>query len=371
MLHRTSPIAAIPTHMTVQLPTTMGLDLSDRVSHFHVQRGDGLTLSVGKVASTRTQLEELFQSWKGCRLVIEAGGHSPWISRLGAEVGMEVIVANPRKVQLISKNDRKTDSTDAELLAETGRTNAKLLHPITHRSQQAQSDMAVPRARTEVVRSRTGIINHVRGVLKSNGFRAPTCSADSFAKKLSEDGAIPACLASALLPLVSLIQQMSAQIRSFEEEMKRMVEARYPVAQQLQILPGVGAVVSLTYVLTLEDPERFESGRDVGAFFGLVPRTQGSGMSDPQLRITKAGDTEMRRLLVIAANYILGPFGPDCDLRRFGMKIVGSGTDKSAKKRARVAVARKLAVLMHHLWRTGEVYDPFHTAKKRGEPKVA
>lgn len=371
MIHRTSPTAAIPTHMTVQLPTTMGLDLSDRVSHFHVQRGDGLTLSVGKVASTRAQLEALFQPWKGCRLVIEAGGHSPWISRLATEVGMDVIVANPRKVQLISKNDRKTDSTDAQLLAETGRTNPKLLYPITHRSQQAQFDLAVPRARTEVVRARTALVNHVRGALKSNGFRAPTCSADSFAKKMSEDGAILTGLAVALRPLVSLIQQMSAQIRSFDEEMKRIAEARYPAAQQLQVLPGVGPVVSLTYVLTLDEPTRFETARDVGAFFGLVPRKQGSGKSDPQLRITKAGDTEMRRLLVIAANYILGPFGPDCDLRRFGLRIVGNGTDRAAKKRARVAVARKLAVLMHHLWRTGQVYDPFHTAKKRGELNAA
>lgn len=371
MTHRTSPTAAITTHMSVQLPTTMGLDLSDRISHFHVQRGDGLTLSVGKVASTGDQLEGLFQRWKGCRLVIEAGGHSPWISRLATDVGMEVIVANPRKVELISKNDRKTDSTDAEILADMGRTNVKRLHPITHRSQQTQSDLAVPRARTEVVRTRTGLINHVRSVLKSNSFRAPTCSADSFARKMSEEGAIPTGLAVALRPLVSLIQQMSAQIQSFDEEMKRMAEERYPAAKHLQSLPGVGPVVSLTYVLTLEDPKRFETARDVGAYFGLVPRKQGSGQSDPQLRITKAGDTEMRRLLVIAANYILGPFGPDCDLRRFGLRIVGNGTDRAAKKRARVAVARKLAVLMYHLWRTGEVYDAFHTANKRGEPKVA
>lgn len=371
MIHRTSSTVSIPTHMSVQIPTTMGLDLSDRVSTYHVQRGDGFTLSVGKVASTRAQLTALFERWKGCRVVMEAGGHSPWISRLAVEVGMDVIVANPRKLELISKNDRKTDAADAEILADMGRTNVKRLHPITHRSQQAQFDLAVPRARTEVVRARTGMINHVRGVLKSNGHRAQSCSADSFGRKMSEEGAIPPGLAIALQPLVSIIAQMTAQIRSFDKEMERIAQARYPVTQQMQQVFGVGPVVSLCFVLTLDDPSRFESARDVGAYMGLVPRKKGSGKSDPQLSITKAGDGEMRRLLVVAANYILGPFGPDCDLRRFGLRIIGAGGDRSAKKRARVAVARKLAVLLHHLWRTGEVYDPFHLAKRRGELVVA
>ena len=371
MTHPTSSTVSIPTHMSVQIPTTMGLDLSDRVSTFHVQRGDGLTLSVGKVASTRAQLTALFERWKGCRVVMEAGGHSPWISRLAVEVGMDVIVANPRKLQLISKNDRKTDAADAEILAEMGRTNVKLLHPITHRSQQAQFDLAVPRARAEVVRARTGLINHVRGVLKADGHRAQSCSADSFGRKMSEPGAMPPGLADALHPLVSLIRQMTEQIRSFDKEMERIAQARYPATQALQQVDGVGPIVSLCFVLTLDDPSRFEDARDVGAFLGLVPRKQGSGQRDPQLSITKAGDGEMRRLLVVAANYILGPFGPDCDLRRFGLKMMGNGGDRSAKKRARVAVARKLAVLLHHLWKTGEVYDPFHLAKRRGELVVA
>ncbi len=371
MTHRTSSTVSIPTHTTVQLPTTMGLDLSDRVSTFHVQRGDGFTLSVGKVASTRAQLTALFQRWKGCRVVIEAGGHSPWISRLASEAGMDVIVANPRRVELISKSDRKTDRTDAEMLAELGRTNAHLLAPITHRSKEAQADLAVPRARTELVRARTGMINHVRGVLKSNGDRARSCSADSFGRNMSRDGAIPTGLAAALHPLVSIIAQVTAQIRSFDKEIERLAQERYSVTQEMQGICGVGPVVSLTYVLTLGDPKRFRSARDVGSYLGLVPRKKSSGASDPQLSITKAGDGEMRRLLVIAANYILGPFGPDCDLRRFGLKIIGSGSDKSAKKRAKVAVARKLAVLMHHLWTTGETYDPFYLAKRRGELVVA
>jgi len=365
MTHPTASTPTIPTLTTVQLPTTLGLDLSDRVSHFHVQRGDGHTLDKGKVATTRADLSALFERWKGCRLVIEAGGHSPWISRLGVACGMQVIVANPRRVELISKSNRKTDRGDAEVLTELGRTNPHLLAPITHRSEQAQTDLCVLRARDELVRTRTGMINHVRGVLKSNGHRAATCSADSFGKKAMT--MIPRELQAGLQPMVELITIVTDKIAGLDAQIERLCDERYPITKVLRPIGGVGPIVALTFVLTLDDPQRFRRSRDVGAYLGVVPRKKSSGASDPQMRITKAGDRSMRRLLVIAANYILGRFGPDCDLRRFGLKIAGEGNDKTAKKRARVAVARKLAVLMHHLWRTGEVYDPLHTAKRRGE----
>jgi len=365
MTHRTATSPAPTTLTTVQLPTTVGLDLSDRISHFHVQRGDGHTLATGKVATTRTDLAVLFERWKGCRLVIEAGGHSPWISRLGTACGMEVIVANPRRVELISKSDRKTDRTDAQVLTELGRTNPQLLAPIQHRSAQGQADLGVLRSRDELVRARTGMINHVRGVLKSNGYRSAACSADSFGKRAST--VIPAELQVALLPIVTMIESLTSTIHELDGQIERLCAERYPITQALRQIGGVGPVVALTFVLTLDDPKRFRSARDVGAYLGLVPRKRSSGASDPQMRITKAGDRSMRRLLVLAANYIIGRFGPDCDLRRFGLKIAGEGNDKTAKKRARVAVARKLGVRMHHLWRTGEVYDPLHTAKARGE----
>lgn len=362
-----SPRAA--THTTVELPTTMGLDLSDRMSHYHVQRGDGRTLATGKVASLREALVVLFGQWKGCRLVIEAGGHSPWVSRLGQECGMDVVVANPRRVDLISKSDRKTDQADAEILAELGRTNIKLLAPITHRTKETQVHRAIQRSRDAAVRTRTALINHVRGAMKSNGYRPPSASPECFGRRAEES--LPPELAAALKPILQLIGQVNTQIRRFDQQVVRLSRECYPVTQLLQQIPGIGPIGSLAFVLTVEDPKRFQSPRDVGAYVGLVPRKKSSGKSDPQMHITKAGDQPMRRLLVLSANYILGRFGPDCDLRRFGLRIVGTGTDKTAKKRARVAVARKLAVLMHHLWRTGEVYDPFHLAKKRGEPMPA
>lgn len=361
----THPTASIPTLTTVEFPTTMGLDISDLVSHFLVQRGDGAKLDSGKVKMTREGLRGLFERHAGCRLVIEAGGHSPWVSRLAEECGMEVIVANPRKVELISKNDKKTDRTDAELLTELGRTNPGLLSPITHRSERAQLDLSVLRSRSELVQARTGLINHVRGALKATGHRAPSCASHCFVQKAR--ATVPGGLLPALEPVLEVIASLTEQIARLDERIEHLCSERYPVTQLLRQVKGVGPVVSLSFVLTIDDPARFRSARDVGSYLGLVPRKKSSGRSDPQMRITKAGDHDMRRLLVNAASYILGHFGPDCDLRRFGERLAGGDGNRGARKRARVAVARKLAVLMHHLWRTGLVYDPLHLAKARGE----
>jgi len=361
MTHFTGTAATALT--SVQVPTTIGLDLSDRESHFHVLRGDGHTLATGKVETTRTPLSKLFSLWKGCRLVIEAGGHSPWVSRLGAQCGLEVVVANPRRVELISKSNRKTDRHDAQTLAELGLGSLNLLAPITHRSEAAQADLSVRDARNAAVGVRTGLINFVRGKLKSSGYRAAKCTPENFHSRALP--AVPPQLESALKPILTLIGHVNAEIRKLDKEIERLCAERYPVTRLLRQVPGIGSIVSYSFILTIDDPKRFKS-RQVGAYLGLVSRKKSSGDRDPDLSITKAGDREMRRLLVLAANYILGRYGPDCDLRRFGKKIAGDGSKRN-KKRARVAVARKLAGLLHHLWLTGENYDPLYQAKRCGE----
>ena len=359
--------AAATRFTMVQVPTTVGLDLSDQVSHFHVVRGDGRTLGAGKVTNCRDDLSKLFERWRGCRLVMEVGGHSPWISRFARASGMEVIVANPRCVELVTKSDRKTDRSDAEKLARLGKYDVELLGPVTHRSAQAQAHLAVRDARDTAVTMRGMLINFVRGKLKSVGSRAPSCSPECFAKRVA--GHIPQELELALRPMLQLLERINQQIKGFDQQIERLCEELYPVTKLLQQIPGVGPIVSLAFVLTIDDPKRFRS-RALGPYLGMVPRQKSSGDSNPKLHITKAGDRAMRRLLVLSANYILGRFGPDCDLRRFGLKIAGNGSPAN-KKRARVAVARKLAVLMHRLWRTGEQYDPLYLAKKRDELALA
>jgi transposase len=264
-----------------------------------------------------------------------------------------VTVANPRRLQLISSSMVKTDRRDSELLARLGRADVGLLAPIAHRGAEVQIDLAVPKARDVLVATRTKLINHVRGTLKSFGARLPSCGAECFVRKTRE--LVPSTLKPALDPLYLALEAIQSQIKEHEQTIERIARRRPDVAVLAQPR-GVGTLTALVYLLTLEDKNRFKRSRTAAAYIGLCPRKSQSGSGDPQLRITKAGDPFLRRLLVIAANYMLGPFGGDSDLRRWGLAIAARG-GKNAKKRAKVAVARKLAVLMHRLWVTGEVYQ--------------
>lgn len=345
---------------------TIGLDLGDRFSYLHVLDADGECQEEGRVRTTHEALEQRFAAFPGARVVVEAGTHSPWVSRLVEDLGHEVIVANPRRLRAIYENDSKSDRVDAEYLARIGRLDPKLLSGIEHRGEQAQADLGLIRSRDVLVRTRARLINHCRGMVKALGGRLPSSSAPAFARKAAEH--IPPALAPALDPILQLLERITAQIRAYDREVKRLAEDRYPETALMQQVGGVGALTSLTYALVIEDPGRFRKSRTVGAYVGLRPRRSDSGESSPQLRITKAGSPLLRRLLVQSANYIMGPHGPDSDLRRFGERIAARG-GKNARKRAKVAVARKLAVLLHRLWVTGEVYDPFRNSG--GEVKEA
>ena len=333
---------------------TIGIDLGDQHSHFFVVDGAGEEVESGRVVTSQAGMKK-FQRMERARIVIEVGTHSPWVSRLLAEWGHEVVVANARQVQLISKNDRKSDRVDPELLARLGRVDVELLRPLRHRGPQGQADLAVLRSRDALVQSRSGLINHVRGSVKAWGARIPKGAAESFHKRVMH---IPQELQPALLPVMETIRQLTQQIGQYDREVERMGAEKYPETARLRQVAGVGPLTSLAYVLTLEDPHRFRKGRTVGRYLGLTPRQSDSGDQAPQLRISKAGDRMLRRLLVGSGQYILGPFGPDCDLRRWGLQRFELG-GKNAKRRAVVAVARKLAVLLHRLWVSGEPYDAF------------
>jgi hypothetical protein len=261
---------------------------------------------------------------------MEVGGQSPCVSRLACDAGLEVNVANPRRVQLITRNERKNDRTDAELLARLGRVDPQLLSRVTHRSVECQADLAVKRARDVAVASRTALINHVRGAIKSFGQRLPACSPDGFHKRVVTH--LPVELVPAPTPIVHLMGQVTEQIKSFDVRIEQLADERYPATKLLRQVSSVGPVTTLSFVLTLDTPSRVSDSRQVGPYLGLVPRTHDSGASAPQLRITKAGDPGRRRLLVIAANRILGPFGPDCDLRRFGLKLAAQGGRMAASE---------------------------------------
>jgi transposase len=290
------------------------------------------------------------------KIAIEVGTHSPWVSRLFKECGHEVLVANARKVRLIYSEGRKTDRIDAEKLARLARLDPTLLYPIEHRSEDCQAHLALIHSREALVRARTQLINHVRG------HRLPKCSAGSFHYKVAD--ALPAELEEALEPVMETIASLTERIKDHNRKIEALAKERYPETELLRQVPGVGVLTALTFILTLEDPKRFAKSRAVGPYLGLVPKNAQSGQRNPQRRISGKGDELLRRLLVGSAHYVLGPFAPETDLRRHGEKISERG-GKSAKKRAVVAVARKLSVLLHRLWATGELYEPLYNSSNR------
>jgi transposase len=348
---------------------TAGLDIGDKYSYLClIDTESGEVMEEGRLRTTPEAFRRRFASERPLRIAIEAGTHSPWVSRALQECGHEVLVANARKLRLIYANKQKTDEVDAENLARLARLDPKLLYPLKHRGEESQAHMAILRSRQALVGSRTQLVNHVRGAVKSFGARLPKCPARSFHKRAKEH--IPEALWPALEPILETIGSLTERIRDYERRLETISEERYPETELLRQVEGIGPLTALAFVLTLEDPRRFERSRSVGAYLGLVPARDQSGDRDPQRRISKEGDEMLRRLLVGSAHYILGPFGKDSDLRRHGEKIASRG-GKNAKKRAAVAVARKLSVLLHHLWVTGEVYDPLHDAHRRQERKEA
>jgi transposase len=344
---------------------TIGCDLGDKKSDLCVLGTDGEVKHRASVQTTRKALTAWFTR-SPAHVIIEVGAHSRWVGTLLTQLGHQVTVANPRRVKLISESNTKTDQRDCELQARLGRVDVKLLAPVKHRTPEAQADLAVAKARDVLVATRTKLVNHVRGTMKCFGERLPKCAAESFARKTRE--LVPAELKPALDAIYEALERIEEQIRAQDKMIERLAK-RYPDVEVVSQIPGVGVLTALVFILTIEDKSRFEKSRMVGAYLGLQPRKRQSGMGDPQLRISKSGDPFVRRLLVNGANYILGPFGKDIDLRRWGMELAKRG-GKNAKKRARVAVARKLGVLMHRLWVTGEVYEPLGYHRRQIEAKA-
>lgn len=361
MKTRTSLRATTPCDNTVP-SITVGIDLGDKRHAVCVVDDSGNVIEQSTIANQSERLRKLSGKFPGARVVIEIGSHSPWISRLFESMGHEVFVANARKVRAIYTNTRKCDRIDAMMLARLGRMDPELLHPIRHRCEQAQRDLLQIKMRDNLVRQRVNIIAGVRGALKSLGITPARANSRTFADKTANQlGECDAALLSQVTPALLVIDTLTGEIRGLDRLIEQTCEENYPQTARLRQISGVGPITSLTYVLTIGDPGCFASSRDVGAYLGLVPRRDQSGTTDKQLRIAKTGDTYLRSLLVEAAQHILGPFGKDSDLRRHGLELAGRG-GRGAKQKAIVAVARKLAVLMHALWTSGNDYQPIRAA---------
>lgn len=334
---------------------TVGIDLGDRFSHYCVLNQDGEVIEEGRIPTREAALRRQFEGEPRQRIAMECGTHSPWVSALLKRLGHQVLVANARKLRAISQNESKNDRADAEMLARLAYSDPQLLSPIQHRSVGRQRDLNLIHARDTLVRARTMLINAVRGLVKSAGGRLPKCSTASFAARVA--AWLPGEMKPATEPLLEQITALSLQIRGLDQGIEKLVE-RYPEIRILRTAPGIGPVIAAAYVLTLDHADAVNRSRAAGAFLGLRPQQSQSGNSDPEHRITKTGNIYLRSLLVQAAHYILGRFGPDTALRRWGLKLAAYG-GKRGKKRAIVAVARKLAVILHCMWRSGQLYQAF------------
>src|SRR5208337_3001646 len=266
---------------------TVGIDLGDRCSRYCIVNADGEVMEEGRIATTAAALERHFTGEARQRIAMECGTHSPWVSRLLQGMGHEVWVANARKLRAITASESKNDRNDAEKLARFAAYNPKLLSPIQHRSPERQRDLNLLQARDTLVRARTR-------------------------------------------PVIEQVAQLTQQIRGMDKQIE-MLAKRYPEVERLRSVPGVGPVIATAYVLTLDSPTAAGKSRAVGAFLGLRPRQSQSGASDPQHRIGKTGNDYLRRLLVQAAQYVLGPFAPDSQLRRWGLKLAASGGKRGKK----------------------------------------
>jgi transposase len=341
---------------------TIGIDLGDRKHAVCVLNAKGEILKEETITNSRGSLVALSRRYPGALMAMEVGMHSPWTSRFLKEQGHRVLVANPRKVHAIYKNVRKSDRNDAELLARMARSDEKLLSPVEHVSEEMQRDLLQIKLRDNLVRQRVDIISSVRFTLKSLGITLPSPNSDAFAKKARATLRKEHSDMLALIePSLCVLDGMTEQIHTLDKSIAAMASDKYPESEFLSQVGGVGLLTSLTFILTIGDPTRFQRKRDVAAFLGLVPRRDQSGETDKQLRISKAGNTYLRRLLVGCAQYILGPFGPDTALKRKGLKLTEKGGPR-AKRKAVVAVARNLAVLLLTLWHDEAIYEPDHCA---------
>jgi transposase len=339
--------------MPTRMGETIGIDLGDKVSRYCIVDHHGDVVEEGSFRNQASSIEKHFAG-EPRRIALEAGAQSAWISRELEQLGHEVIVANPRELKWITSSDTKNDPADARKLALLARADVRLLATVEHRTAEQQAELAVIRARDAILRARTLLINSARSIAKGFGLRLPKSITGTFGERAID--ALPEFLRTALVGLLEQIDALSRTITDYDQKIGALAE-QHPELARLESIPGVGRLTAMTFVLTLGRAERFAHRRDVVGFLGLRPKQRQSGARDPQLGISKSGDPYMRKLLVQCAHHILGHYGKDSALRRWGLAKGEGG--KKATLRAIVAVARKLSVLLHRLWVSGEFYKPF------------
>ncbi len=333
----------------------LGIDVHSKYSEVCGISQEGEVTVRRRISTTETSIRGFFGSRERAQVTLESGPVTPWVYRLLCDLGHAVTVVNPRRVRLIAESTLKTDGIDAEVLARLSRLDLGFLRPVYQRSPEAQELRTRLRVRSALVKSRTSLINAVRGTLRAQGYRMPSCAAKIFMVRYESMG-FDSGVSEALAPLVSTIGELSDRICELENDLKAQASTD-ELLVRLQTVPGVGPLVSLAFAGWVDNPDRFQKSRDVGACLGLRPSLRSSGGHEIRGRITREGDSEMRRLLVQAAHASL-QCHKDSALKRWGEGLVA----RLGKSKAVVALARKIGVLLHRLWVTNENFQPFPQA---------
>src|SRR6201988_2437482 len=264
---------------------TIGLELGDRTSYYCILDEAGSVLWERHGPTTSNGMRQAFGRMARSRIALETGTHSPWVSRQLAQMGHEVIVAHARNVRLIGESSRKDDRLDAPTRARLERIDPGLLGPVRHRSAKAQINLTVIRARAAMVGTRTALVNAARGLTKSYGERLNKCGTEQMNRESSKG--LSQELREALDPLLREIESLNERIKEYDQRIEQIAKEVHPEVAQLKQVKGVGTLIALTYVLTLDDPHRFPRSRDAGCFLGLRPGRRNSGQSEPQLHISR------------------------------------------------------------------------------------
>lgn len=334
--------------------STIGIDLGDKTNCYCEIDHSGKVIDQGSVVNRPEPMKVFMREHSESVLVVETGPQTGWVVDLSRDLGVKMIVANSRKTASIWKSRNKSDRHDAQELARLARADESLLSPVTMRQRKSRLDLVVIKAREALVEQRTHLVNAMRAMSKNFGYFLKTTSAKCFENQID----IPQELKKSLEGLVKVVKALNVQIKRYDRAIETMGK-NYPETQKLRKIKGVGPITSLAYVLLLEDHRKFNKSRDVGAYLGLKPRRDQSGEMDKQLGISKVGSALLRRLLVNCSQYILAR-GEDSELKRFGQKLAKRG-GRAAMKKAVIAVARKLAVLLHALWKSDEPYQALKT----------
>ena len=331
--------------------TTIGADVSDKKTQICVMNknpdGKRVVIIETSCATTKEGFLERFSKFdRSWPVVFETGTHCRWMDKLFREMGFKTIIANPSKVPSITKSNTKNDRNDARELARLAIADPEMLHPIKLRDEVFQQMLRLHHSRNLLIAQRTQLTNQIRGFAKSMGYRIEKCSTWRFHKLNKSQW--PSMLEAVAWPLIDVLETIDLKFKAYDAAIQELSEQPEfkSMVDRVRNVYGVGIIGSTVFIAAIGgDPNRFEHSRDIGPFLGLVPSQDQSGDVDKQLHLTKAGSNIARRTLTECAGVILMSKAPETDLKLKGLRIAIRG-GKIAKKKAKLAVARCLAVTM-------------------------